>query len=410
MKLVIIGNGVAGVTTARYVAESDPSISITIYSDERYLYYPRPRLIELMAGKVSIEQAILYPDEWYRKRGIQNVLERHVVEIQPDAHRIVLQDGTEDDYDRLVLATGAHNWVPPIPGADRNGVYTLRAMHEALSLRDLADRASHAVMIGGGLLGLDMSAALRAHNVPVTVIEALPWLLPRQLDMEGAAVLQSRIEGMGIEVITGDQSAEIAGNGHVESIHLKSGRTVPTDMVIVSTGIRPNKELAQAAGLECNLGVLVNEHLTTSHPDIYAAGDVAEYAQRVWGIIPAAVAQARIVAAQITGHPEMVYQGIVPSATLKVTGIDVASIGEVNPQGDGFALERYTDTARGVYKKLVIRQGRVVGAILIGDRSDLRAVNQLIANGVDVSAYQGKLLSEGFDLLGLAQSAGSATA
>jgi nitrite reductase (NADH) large subunit len=122
------------------------------------------------------------------------------------------------------------------------------------------------------------------------------------------------------------------------------------------------------------------------------------------------VAQARIVAAQITGHPEMVYQGIVPSATLKVTGIDVASIGEVNPQGDGFALERYTDTARGVYKKLVIRQGRVVGAILIGDRSDLRAVNQLIANGVDVSAYQGKLLSEGFDLLGLAQSAGSATA
>jgi nitrite reductase (NADH) large subunit len=406
MKLVIIGNGVAGVTVARYVAEADPSVDITIHSDDSYLYYPRPRLIDLMAGKVVPEQAILYSDQWYAKRNIRNVLEHRVVEIQPDAHRVIFQDGSQDEYDRLVLATGARNWVPPIPGADLDGVYTLRTMREAVKLRDLADRVSHAVMIGGGLLGLDMSAALRAHGIAVTVVEALPWLLPRQLDAEGAAVLQGSIESMGIEVITGGQDIRIVGNERVERVEVANRCVVPAEMVVVSTGIYPNIELARAAGLACDRGVLINECLQTDHPHIYAAGDVAEYARRVWGIIPAAVAQARVVAEQIVGHNEIVYRDIVPNTTLKVTGIDVASIGEVHPQGEGFREIRYTDIAHGVYKKLVLRDGHVVGAILIGARNDLRAINQLVAGKIDVSAHEDELLDEGFDLMALAQSAG----
>ncbi|HHX64126.1 MAG TPA: NAD(P)/FAD-dependent oxidoreductase, partial [Chloroflexi bacterium] len=374
--------------------------------DDSYLYYPRPRLIDLMAGKVVPEQAILYSDQWYAKRNIRNVLKHRVVEIQPDAHRVIFQDGSQDGYDRLVLATGARNWVPPIPGADLDGVYTLRTMREAVKLRDLADRVSHAVMIGGGLLGLDMSAALRAHGIAVTVVEALPWLLPRQLDAEGAAVLQSSIESMGIEVITGGQDIRVVGNERVERVEMSNGCVVPTGMVVVSTGIRPNIELARAAGLACDRGVLVNEHLQADHPHIYAAGDVAEYARRVWGIIPAAVAQARVVADQIVGHDEVVYHDIVPNTTLKVTGIDVASMGEVHPQGGGFREIRYTDTAHGIYKKVVLRDGHVVGAILIGARNDLRAINQLVAGKIDVSAHEDELLDEGFDLMALAQSAG----
>jgi nitrite reductase (NADH) large subunit len=406
MKLVIIGNGVAGVTVARYVAEADPSVDITIHSDDSYLYYPRPRLIDLMAGKVVPEQAILYPDQWYAKRNIRNVLKHRAVEIQPDAHRVIFQDGSQDEYDRLVLATGARNWVPPIPGADLDGVYTLRTMCDAVTLRDLADRVGHAVMIGGGLLGLDMSAALRAHGIAVTVVEALPWLLPRQLDAEGAAVLQSLIEAMGIEVITDGRDIRIVGNERVERVEVANRCVVPAEMVVVSTGIYPNIELARAAGLACDRGVLINECLQTDHPHIYAAGDVAEYARRVWGIIPAAVAQARVVAEQIVGHNEIVYRDIVPNTTLKVTGIDVASIGEVHPQGEGFREIRYTDIAHGVYKKLVLRDGHVVGAILIGTRDDLRAINQLVAGKIDVSAHEDELLDDGFDLMALAQSAG----
>ncbi len=245
---------------------------------------------------------------------------------------MVLADGTIETYDRLVLATGARNWVPPIVGADLAGVYTLRSLEDARLLRECADRVSCAVMIGGGLLGLDMSAALRAHHIEVTVVEALPWLLPRQLDREGAAVLQQAIEQMGITVVTGDQVAAIAGDGRVERLELKSGRAIPAEMVVVSTGIRSNLTLAQGAGLACNRGVVVDEQLRTSHPDIYAVGDVAEFAGRVWGIIPAAIAQARAAAAQITGRGAAPYADIVPSTTLKVTGIDVASIGEVHPR------------------------------------------------------------------------------
>ena len=260
-------------------------------------------------------------------------------------------------------------------------------------------------MIGGGLLGLDMSAALRAHNIGVTVVEALPWLLPRQLDREGAAVLQRAIEQMGIEVITGDQVAAITGHDHVEKVDLKSGRSLAADMIIVSTGIRSNLRLAQEAGIECNRGVVVDEQLRASAPDVYAVGDVAEFSGRVWGIIPAAIAQARVAAAQLTGHADNSYADIVPSTTLKVTGIDVASIGEVHPEGEGYSEIRYTDAERGVYKKLVVYQSQVVGAILIGDRSDLRGVNALISSGTDVSAQIGALLTPGFDMLALAQGA-----
>lgn len=405
MKLVIIGNGVAGVMTARYVAETDPSVEIVIYSDEPYSYYPRPRLIDFLAGEVPLEDMSLYDEAWYQKRGIRARLGCAVTAIHPDEHQIDLADGSSDHYDRLVLATGAHNWVPPIPGADLPGVYTLRSLADAQTLRQRADQIAQAVMIGGGLLGLDMSAALRAHHVGVTVVEALPWLLPRQLDREGAAVLQRAIEQMGIEVVTGDQIAAIAGNGHVERVELKSGRSLPAEMIIVSTGIRSNLRLAQDAGLACNRGVVVDEQLRTNVPDIYAVGDAAEFSGRVWGIIPAAIAQARVAAAQLTGHADNTYTDIVPSTTLKVTGIDVASIGEVHPEGEGYSEIRYTDAERGVYKKLVVYQGRVVGAILIGDRSDLRGVNALIAAGTDVSAQIGTLLTPGTDLLALAKGA-----
>jgi len=401
MRLVIIGNGVAGVTTARLVAERDPSAEITIYSDEPYPYYARPRLIELLAGRVPPESMAFYPEEWYQKRGLQVVLGRRVVQLKPQTREIILDDGQGTAYDQLVLATGAHSWVPPISGADVEGVYTLRSMRDALALRERASRGGRAVVLGGGLLGLDTAMALRAHHIGVMVVEVTPRLLPRQLDAEGAAVLQRAIEEQGVEVLTGDTCALVERRDGKVRLGLKSGRILEADLAVVSAGVRPNLELAQEAGLACNNGLLVNERLLTSAPDVYAVGDVAEFNGRVWGIIPTALAQAQVAAAQISGEKDVVYKDIVPSTTLKVTGIDLTSMGEVNPKGDGFHELRHTDAAAGVYKKLVIRDGRVVGAIVLGDRSNVRAISQLIERKIDVAAHMGALLHEGFNLASL---------
>jgi len=401
MRLLVIGNGVAGVTTARLVAERDASAEITIYSDEPYPYYARPRLIELLAGRVAPESMAFYPEEWYQKRGLHVELGRRVVGIKPQAHEITLDDGWSAAYDRLVLATGAHAWVPPIPGANMEGVLTLRSMRDALALRERASGGGQAVILGGGLLGLDTATALRAQRMGVLVVEMAPRLLPRQLDAEGAVVLQRAIEEQGVEVLTGDTCALIERRNGRVGLGLKSGRTLEADLVVISAGVRPNLELAREAGLACNNGLLVNERLLTSAPDVYAVGDVAEFSGRVWGIIPAALAQAQVAAAQVIGNGDVIYKDIVPSATLKVTGIDLTSMGEVNLQGDGFVEVRREDAAKGAYKKLVIRNGQVVGAIVLGDRSSVRAISQLIERKVDVSAHVGSLLDEGFNLAGL---------
>lgn len=305
-------------------------------------------------------------------------------------------------YDRLVLATGARSWVPPIPGSDLNGVYTLRTLVDGMALCKKAAESRYAVILGGGLLGLDTSWALRAYELDITVVEALPRLLPRQLDREGAAVLQTKLEAQGLHFAIGDQCAAIEGNGHVQRIALKSGQVLPADIVVISAGVRPNITLAQEAGIACNRGIIVDDRMRTSAPDVYAVGDVAEFNGITWAIIPAALAQARVAAAQIVGDSEIVYEDIVPSTTLKVSGIDLTSIGEVNPERPGFIEVR--DSANGVYRKVVIRDGRVVGAIVLGNRNHVRAISQLIARGVDVSHHLDELFREGFDLMGLARS------
>jgi len=351
----------------------------------------------------------MYPASWYEERHIQMTLGQRIVRLEPTAHRVIGANGSVDRYDLLVLATGAHSFIPPLPGGEL-GVYALRTMQDALYLLERVATAKRVVVLGGGLLGLDTSAALSARdNIEVTVVEMQPRLLPRQLDAEGASVLQSILEGKGLRILTGDSCVQIETDGSTQRIRLKSGRTFDADLVLASAGVRPNIELAQQAGLACSRGVLVNECLLTSDASIYAVGDVAEFNQRVWGIIPAALAQARVAAAQITGDTSTLYQDIVPSTTLQVTGIDLTSIGEVNPQGDGFIEVRRTESIAGVYKKLVIRAGRIVGAIVLGDKSSVRAINQLIARQTDVSAYVDRLLSNGFDLAKLAQAQPPAT-
>jgi nitrite reductase (NADH) large subunit len=397
MKFVIIGNGVAGVTAARALSEG--GVEVEVYTQEAYHYYPRPRLQKLLAGEIELEELPLYPPAWYEKRGIAVRLGTEVVELDPRAKQIVLADGREVPYDRLLLATGSRPFIPPIEGVDKDGVFTLRTIGDALAIKRWAEGARRAVVIGGGLLGLEAARALTVLGLEVTVLEQGPYPLRRQLDAEGGALMRELIGAMGIEVVVEASSQAILGNGQATGVLLQDGRRVEGDVILLSTGIRSNVKLAQEAGLEVNRGVVVDEHLRTSAGDVYAAGDVAEFRGRVYGIIPACLEQAKVAALNMLGK-EVTYEGTIPANTLQVVGIDCTSIGVTHPpEGEGYRELRKSEA--GVYKKLVLKDGRLVGAILLGDRKDVAPISRLIRRGADVSRYAERLLDDDFDWKGL---------
>lgn len=399
MRIVIVGNGIAGVTVARTALQVDPSLHVTLYTDEPYAYYPRPRLIDLIAGDSEPADIIPYPAAWYADHGIRQVLGARVVAIAPDEHWIHLDDGGTDRYDILVLANGARCWMPPIPGIDSPQVFGLRTMADALAIRERAKQVRHAAIIGGGLLGLDLSMALRAHGLEVSVIELLPRLLPRQLDDAGAQILTHAMAERGVEVLTGHRCSRIEPSSDGLAISLQDGPKLHTDMIVAAVGVRPNVELAASAGIACDRGVLVDDHLATSALDVFAVGDVAEFASHVWGIIPAAVSQGRMLGRYLAGDSDAVYEDIVPSTTLKVTGIDLASLGEVNPpDGAEFTCIVRSDELENRYYKLVLRQGHIIGAIVMGDRERVAPINQLISENADVSGYEDRFMADDFDL------------
>lgn len=402
MRYVIIGQGVAGVNAARSLAQvrSDQD-EIHIYTDEKYLYYPRPRLPAFLAGEITLEELILYPAEWYEKRGIQVHLGETVAAVDPGARQVTLASGRQVAYDRLLLANGSRPNVPPIKGADKKGVFTLRTIANALEIQAFARTIEQAVVIGGGLLGLEAARAVSVLGPKVTVVEFFERLLPRQLDVEGAQVLQRKMERFGLQIVTGAATEEILGDGAVRGIRLKDGREIPGQMVIISAGIRPNTELAAAAGIQVNRGVVVDSAMRTSAENIWAAGDVAEFEGRVWGIVTAATEQARVAAANMAapaGETPATYVDIIPSNTLKVVGIDLTSIGLVNPEGDGYEEIRRKEEEAGRYEKLVLKDGRIVGAIILGNKEKVWPLTELITRGVNISVYKDVILDDQFDL------------
>jgi nitrite reductase (NADH) large subunit len=426
-RYVIVGNGVAGVTAAQSIVRADPAAEVHIFDAEPYPYYQRPRLWEFLAGEIEQQTLYFRPLEWYAAKGIQVHLGARATALDPAEHRLKLADGSSIHYDRLLLATGARPFVPPFAGADKDGVFTLRTLDDARAMKAYArgepfggaypeqsrrtqDRHRRtagdirsAVVIGCGLLGVETARALLSLGLDVTALESTPHLLPRQLDAEGAQVLQAHLEAMGLHFLTGAATETILGNGRVTGVRLKDGRVVEGQLVLISTGIGSRVELAREAGLEVEHGLIVDEQLRTSAADVYAAGDVAQFEGIVYGIIPAATEQAQVAAANMVTEGSATYSGTVPVTTLKIVGIDLTSLGDATATGDEFAVLRRVDSATGVYRRLAMRDGKVVGAILLGDTQNVRPLKQLIATGRDVSAYSDRLLDETLDPKALAQ-------
>lgn len=388
MRFVIVGGGVAGITAALELSARKVG-AVEVYSDEAYPYYYRPQLTEFLAGGITLERLLRRDLAWYKGRGIDVYLGRSVARVDPTAKTITLADGTPVVYDRLLLATGSVPFVPPIPGSDKNGVFTWRTLADTLELEQRASACGQTIVLGGGLLGLEAARGLLGFCGHVTVLEFFPRLLPRQLDVEGATLLQQFVESLGIKVVVGAQAEAFLGDHAVTGLRLKDGREFPAGMALVAAGVRCNARLAQDAGLTVERGIIVDDRMATSAPDIYAAGDVAVYKGYSWAIAPIAQAQGRVAAINMAGE-ENIYDVVVPSTTLKVVGIDVSSVGLVNPETEDYTEIRSLDDAARVYKKIVLHDGRIVGSIVINNKVLAKDLENRIAQRAAMTPDQAR--------------------
>jgi len=397
LNVVIVGNGVAGVTAARTIKDRNPEAQVSIYTDENHQYYPRPRLYEVLSGEAEPREVHLFSEEWYKKKGINVQLNTKAKSIDTDKKELLLENSSKVNYDRLLLANGGYSFVPPIKGAEKAGVFTLRTIKDVLNIKEFTKKTKKVIVIGGGLLGLEVAYSLKKLGQQVDVVELFPRLLPRQLDPDGATILKHRIESHGINIVLGTKTAEILGEKTVSGILLDSGKELSGDLVLFSAGIRANTGLALEAGIKVNRGVVVDGNMRTSAEDVYAAGDVAEFKGTVYGIIPAAVEQATVAAANMLGDEQNVYAGTIPSNTLKIVDVDLTSMGIVNPEEPKYEEIKKTDTQKGIYKKLVLDKGKIVGAILLGDKKGVTSIKNLMTQETDITKYKNSILNDNFD-------------
>jgi len=396
MRVIIIGNGLAGIIFAKTLRELMQDAEIDIFSDEKYHYYPRPNLIEFLAGNIPFEKMFAFPEEWYTEQNLNVHLATPVKKIIPGSKEVETDGGRRTKYDALLIANGSHSFIPPFQGAEKRGVYSLRILDDAFQILDYFKDHPRVVVIGGGLLGLETARAMRARKAEVEVVEFFERLLPRQLDAQGASLLKSQIEKTGIKVRLGLATEEIQGQDEVTGLRFKGGEEIKADMAIVAAGVRSNILLAKEAGLETDRGLVINDYLQTSNPEIYAAGDVAQYQGSVYGIIPAAFNQARMAAFNVSGEKRK-YEGTILSNTLKVVGIDLTSIGLVNPEEGSFEELRTEKAEEGIYKKVVIQDGTVVGAIWMGTKKGIDQINRIISQKANVEKWKDSLLEDDFD-------------
>ncbi len=380
-KYLIIGNGAAGTTAADNIRKNDSAGSITIVSDESLPYYSRPRLCEFISGKVNEEKIVIKKEKWYQDQNIELMLNTRITTGEPESKTVTTQDGKKITYDKLLIAVGSHAFIPPIKGVEKTGVFSIRSIEDVIKFLEYATPGCEVVIIGGGLIGLEIGNELICAGRKVTIVEAFPRLLPNQVDDAGSQILSRILEDVGFSFKLNAKTKEIAGNDCVESVLLESSELLPAKMVLISAGVRSNLELAQNLGLNCNRGIVVDESLTTSQQDIYAAGDVAEFNATSYGIWAAAMAQGKIAGANMAGG-SMTYGGTTPANTLKIAGVDLASAGNIDAENK---LEAKVFADEKIYKKIVISNNTIVGCIMLGDKKGFNKVVKAISEKTNIS-------------------------
>ncbi len=389
--LVVVGNGMAGIACVEQILKHTPQFDITIFGDETHVNYNRILLSSVLAGEKSSDEITLNPLEWYRHHGIQLRAGVRVTDVDPVARTVTGQDGSVTPYDTLLIATGSSAWMPPIAGLDLDGVHAFRTLDDTRALLDRAGAGTRAVVIGGGLLGLEAARGLQVQGCDVTVVHLMDTLMERQVDASGGLLLRQRIEELGVRVLLGRSTKAIVGDGRVEGVEFKDGERIDADLVVVAAGIRPNVELGRRAGLTVNRGIVVNDHMETSSPDVFAVGECVEHQGVCYGLVAPLIEQAKVLAATMTGNKGPTYTGSVPASKLKIMGVEVFSAGDWS---DGAAAQpvRFEDSALGIYKKVVVRDNRLSGVILVGDTSDSHRYMDWLRASTDLTDQRRHLL------------------
>ena len=391
-KLVVIGNGMAAGRALEELFERAPgAYEVTIFGAEPRVNYNRIMLSPVLSGEKAYEDILIHDDAWYETHGITLYRGKQIVEIDRAARRVIAADGTAADYDRLLVATGSMPFVVPIPGATLPGVVTYRDLDDVNRMLEAAQKGGHAIVIGGGLLGLEAAAGLKAQGMEVTVLHLMPTLMERQLDPSSGYLLQKAFEDRGIVVRCKANTHAILGETHVTGVRLDDGTELPADIVVMAVGIRPNAVLAKEAGLETNRGVLVGDDMRTSDPDIFSVGECVEHRGLCYGLVAPLYEMAKVVAAQLAGDEAAGYTGSVTATKLKVTGIDLFSAGDFGEAKDRQDIV-LRDAARGVYKRLVLKENRIVGAVLYGETGDGSWFFDLLRKETDVTELRDTLI------------------
>jgi nitrite reductase (NADH) large subunit len=391
-KLVMIGNGMAGVRTIEELLKIDSDrYDISIFGDEPYGNYNRILLSPVLAGEKTIDDIMLNTMEWYEENNIRLHAGKKVSEINRIKRIVTAEDGTVEEYDRLLIATGSQPFIIPVPGHDKEGVIAFRDIKDVDTMLDAANNFKHATVIGGGLLGLEAANGLMQNGMNVTVVHLGDTLMDRQMDKVSGSMLKSSLEEKGMDFRMQAQTAEITGNGRVTGVKFADGSAIDTDLVVMAVGIRPNFSLAEKSGLHCERGIVVNDTLQTYDPRIYAVGECVQHRGTTYGLVAPLFEMAKVCANHLAQMGIGLYAGSVTSTKLKVTGIELFSAGDFI--GDETTEELILqDAASNLYKKLVIKDKRLIGAVLYGDTKEGSWYFQLMRSEQDISDIRDKIL------------------
>lgn len=387
-ELVVVGNGLAGMRLVSEVLKRDPlSYHVTVFGSEPYLTYDRIRLSQVLAGEVGPDEILVYPREWYEAHHV-DVYTANTAQSIDKVRQTVTGSGVSVRYDELVLATGSRPAILPIPGSDLKGVYTFRDIGDCDHLIDAAPNTKRAVVIGGGLLGLEVAKGLIERGVEVIVVHLPEHLMERQLDKDAAYLLQRELETQGMTFLMNRRTVLLRGSTHVEGLQFDDGEIVLADMVVMALGITPETSLARNSGILVRKGIIVDNLMRTSVPHIYAVGECAEWEGRTYGTVAPLFEQAKVLADVLTSTiPQTNFNGYPESTKLKVAGISLVSMGDfqVTPERDVYMMR---DARKRHYKKVVFEDGRLVGALLLGDDSWSVALTDMMQHGASFEEFE----------------------
>jgi nitrite reductase (NADH) large subunit len=389
--LIVIGNGMAGCRAIEELLARDANrYRVTIFGAEPRVNYNRIMLSPVLAGEKSFDDIVINDADWYASNGIALVAGDPVATIDRAAKTVTTRGGTTEAYDRLLIATGSDPFIIPVPGKDLPGVIAFRDMDDVDTMLAAADAGGDAVVIGGGLLGLEAAHGLSLRGMKVTVIHLMPTLMERQLDEAAGWLLKNALEARGQTILTGADTAEIVGSDKVEGVKLKDGTLIPASLVVMAVGIRPSVALARDAGLAVGRGIQVDDHMVTSDPSVLAVGECVEHDGQVYGLVAPLWDMCRSLADGLVEKPTG-YRGSVTSTKLKVSGIEVFSAGDFSG-GDGCEDIVLRDASRGVYKRVIVKDDRIVGAVLYGDTADGSWYFDLLKKQEDVADLRDLLI------------------